>query len=203
MAKTVYDAVSTAIPRDELVDAAKKFLMHSDSNKDLVLADNIESPQFGSSDLLFLNGAKTRLRVARINDTRDTEKFIVSSMSYYWWLEQSLTISEAFHNRKTGLDMYLFSNDFSAAIEYVMDNLGRKFNVHLLKYNILQVEGLDEPAIYFQRMTPRDLAQDVPAEKHNSQEEAPPTEETETSDALEISAPELEEFYRLKEHYLD
>ncbi|MBN1843223.1 MAG: hypothetical protein JW883_13200 [Deltaproteobacteria bacterium] len=203
MAKTVYDAVSTAITRDELVDAAKRFLMHSGSNKDLVLLDNIESPQFGSSDLAFVNGEKTLLMVARINDARDTEKFIVSSMSYYWWLEQFLTISEVFHNGKTGLDMHLFSNDFSAAIECVMDKLGGKFNVHLVKYNILQVEGLDEPAAYFQRMTPGDLAQDAPPEKHGSQEEAPPTEETETSDALEISAPELEEFYRLKEHYLE
>lgn len=203
MAKIVYDAVSTAIPRDELVDAAKRFLMHSGSSKDLALVANIDSPQFGSSDLAFANGEKTLLRVARINDARDTEKFIVSSMSYYWWLEQSLTVSEAFHNGKTGLDMYLFSNDFSPASECVMDKLGRKFNVHLVKYNILQVEGLNEPAIYFQHMTPGDLAQDAPAEKHGSQEEAPPTEETETSDAFEISAPELEEFYRLKEHYLD
>ena len=55
MLKTTYEAVSIAITRKELLDAVRNFLLHSGSHKDVVLADNIYSPKFGSSDLLFVN----------------------------------------------------------------------------------------------------------------------------------------------------
>ena len=203
MVRTTYEAVSIAIPRKELLDAAKKFLLHSESHKDVVLVDNIYSPKFGSSDLLFVNKARTNLTVARLNDREDSEKFIISSISYYFWLKEFVTVSEVFFNGKSELDMYLFSNDFSAAIRYLMDNLTRKLNAYPIKYSILQVEDLNEPAIYFQHMSLRDHAQDKPVKKERREEKAVLTEEQEGSASLKISPQELREFDRLKELYLD
>jgi hypothetical protein len=202
MVKIINDAVSTAIPQEELMDAAKNFLLHSGSHKDLVLGDNIASPQFGSSDLLFVNQGKMHLTVARLNDAEETEKFIISSMSYYVWLKQFVTVGEVFSNGKIEMDMYLFSPDFSAAISYLMRDLAATLEIYLVEYKILQVEGLDEPGIYFQHLSPEDIARDRPLNRNTRQLEALPTEEEETSDPLEISAEELSEFNRLEERYL-
>ncbi len=200
--KTIYDAVSMAIPTEELMDAAQKFLLHSGSPRDVVPGKNIASPQFGSSDLLFVNHNKTHLTVARLNDTEDIEKFIVSSMSYYVWLKEFVTVGEIFSSGKIEMDMYLFSHDFSTAVSYLIHAPATKLEIYLIKYHILQLEDLDEPGIYFQRLTPKDLAQDRPLKLNTRQEAALPKEEKETSDTLEISAQELSEFNRLKERYL-
>ena len=202
MLKIVNDAVSTAIPQEELMDAAKKFLLHSGSHKDLVLGDNIASPQFGSSDLLFVNPEKTHLTVARLSDTEDTEKFVVSAMSYYVWLKDLVAASEILSNEKIAIEMYLFSHDFSPAICCLLDHLAGKLDIYLIKYKILQVEGLDEPGIYFQPLTPEVVAKNTSLKGDEQKEEALPREEEETSDALEISAEELSEFNRLQERYL-
>jgi hypothetical protein len=202
MLKTTYEAVSIAITRKELLDAVRDFLLHSGSHEDVVLADNIYSPKFGSSDLLFVNKARTTLTVARLNDQEDCEKFIISSISYYFWLKEFITVSEAFLNGKSELDMYLFSHDFSAAIRYLMDNLTGKLKVYPIKYNILQVEDLTEPAIYFQHMTLRDPTQDKPVKKERQEEKAVLTQEKQGSASLKISAQESREFDRLKELYL-
>ena len=202
--KTIYDAVSMAIPTEELMGAAQKFLLHSGSHRDVVPGKNIVSPQFGSSDLLFVNHGKTRLTVARLNDTEDIEKFIVLSMSYYVWLKESVTVGEIFSSGKIEMDMYLFSHDFSPAVFYLMHQLAAQQEIHLIKYHILQVEGLDEPGIYFQRLAHRGFAQDTPLTLDTHQEAALPGEEEakETSDTLEISPEELSEFNRLEERYL-
>jgi hypothetical protein len=203
MVKIINDAISTAIPREELMDAAKKFLLHSGSHQDVVLGKNIASPEFGSSDLLFVNQGKTHLTVARLNDTEDIERFIISSMSYYVWLKDLVTASEILSNGKIEIDMYLFSHDFSTAVSYLMHHLATNLEIYLIKYHILQVEGLDEPGIYFQRLTPEDLAQDRPLTLDTRQETALPEEEKETSDTVvDISTQELSEFNRLKERYL-
>jgi hypothetical protein len=202
MLKIVNDAVSTAIPQEELMDAAKHFLLHSGSQKDLVLGDNIASPQFGSSDLLFVNPGKTHLTVARLRDTEDTEKFVISAVSYYVWLKDLVTASEILSNGKVDIDMYLFSHDFPPAISCLMDHLATKLDIYLIKYKILQVEGLDEPGIYFKPLTREDLAKNRSFERNEQKVEALPREEEETSDTLEISDEELSEFNRLQERYL-
>jgi hypothetical protein len=201
--KTTYETLSITIPRKELLDAARKFLLHSGLGNDFVLVDNIYSPKFGSSDLLFMNRAKTNLTVARLNDRKEGEDFIISSISYYFWLKEFVTISEVFFNAKGGLDMYLFSHDFSAAIRYLMDNMARRLKVYAIKYNILQVEGLNEPAIYFQHITPKNHAQDKPLKKERQEGKVILTKEKERSAALKLSVQELTEFDRLRELYLD
>ena len=203
MLQTIYDAKSTVIPRQELLDAAKSFLLCFGSDKDLILVDNIYSPKFGSSDLLLVNHAKTNLTVGRLNNRAEDEKFIIESISYYFWLKEFITISEILFNNKCGVGMYLFSHDFSAASRYLIDNLIRKLNVYLIKYNILQSESLNGPAIYFQHIAPIDHAKKKPVKKEDKEDKVVSTGEKEGSAALKISAQELREFDRLTELYLD
>ncbi|MGD8758307.1 MAG: hypothetical protein PVH78_05490 [Deltaproteobacteria bacterium] len=202
MLKIINDAVSTAIPQEELMDAAKNFLLQSGFHQDLVLADNIASPHFGSSDLLLVNPGKTQLTVARFRDTEDAEGFVIPAMAYYVWLKDLVTASELLSHGKIDIAMYLFSHNFSAAIPYLMDHVASKLDIHLVKYHILKVEGLDEPGIYFQPVTPQILGKNMSSERHEEKEEAMAREEEETSDTLDISAEELSEFNRLQERYL-
>lgn len=203
MVKTSCETVPIATPRKELLDAAKRFLLHSESHEDFVLLDNIYSPKFGSSDLLFVNKSKTNLTVGRLYDRDGGENFIISSISYYFWLKEFITIGEVFFNETCGLDMYLFSHDFSAASRYLMDNLTKEVKVYLITYKILHVEGVDEPAVYFQHITRKDHAQEKLLKKGREKERVVLTGEQERSAALKISAQELREFDRLKERYLD
>lgn len=202
MLKITCDADSIPIPKKELVDAAKRFLLHSDSNKDLILLENINSLKFGSSDLLFINEAKTNLTVAKLSNRESSDKFVISSISYCFWLIECLTAGEVFLNGKTGWDMYLFSHEFSAAICYLVDNLSQELPIHLVKYHILHVEDLDEPAIHFQCLNFKDPIQDEP-EKNGLAGPILLTGKKERSTPFEISPQELSEFHQLKQHYLD
>ena len=203
MLQTINDSESKAIPRQELLDAAKSFLLCFGSDKDLNLVDNIDSPKFGSSDLLLVNHAKTNLIVGRLNNKAEGDNFIIESISYYFWLKECITISEVLFNNKCGVGMYIFSHDFSAASCYLIDNLIRKLNVYLIKYNILQCESLNGPAIYFQHIAPIDPAKKKPARKEDIEDKVISTGEKEGSAALKISVQELREFDRLTELYLD
>ena len=203
MVKATYDAVSVAIPTKELISAAKKFLLHSDADKDLILEDNIDSPKFGSSDLLFVNKAKTSLTIVRWNhDEEEREKFVISSISYYLWLREFMTASEIFFNAKSGLEMYVFSRDFSAAACHMMEYLSKKIGVHLVRYSILEVEHVDEPGIYFQHLTLKDTADDKHVKAHGQDEQTQLTRDRQRWASLRISSEELREFERLKKLHL-
>jgi hypothetical protein len=139
-----------------------------------------------------LDKAKTNVTVARLHDGEECEKFIMASISYYFWLNEFIRASEVFFNKKSGLDMYLFSDDFSAPICYMLDNIPNKLRAYLVKYHIIQVEDLREPVIYFQHLTAKDVTPDKPEKKERQEISVPP----------KISAEELNEFNRLEELYL-
>jgi hypothetical protein len=203
MVKTTYETASLAIPRKELISAVKKFVLDSFSSRELILADNVASPNFGSSDLLFVNKAKTSLTVVRLNsDHNKCEKFIISSIAYYLWLKEFMTVSEIFLDTKSKLDMYLFSRKFSAASRLAMDHFWKDIGVHLIRYTILRVDGLDEPGIYFERLTPEGPAQDKTAKKEGQDQQTVLTEEKQEWTPLKISAEELKEFQRLRKLHL-
>ena len=205
MVKTIYRAASMVIPRAELVETAKRFLVNSGSCKDVVLADNIRSPKFGSSDLLFVNSTKTNLTAARLNHRNNgegCEKFIISSISYYFWVRQFITVSEVFLNGTCGLEMYLFSDDFSTPVRYLMDNLPNKSVFHLVQYSVLQGEDFDEPAIYFQPASFQDPPQESAIKNDDLQEDSHVSEHSMAAGPVEISPHEFSVFNRLKELYL-
>jgi hypothetical protein len=192
MVQLGYKTFSVSITRKDLVESAKKFLLHSEPDQDRILVDNIHSAQFGSSDLLFLNKAKTNVTVARLHDEGERERFVMASISYYFWLNEFIRASEVFFNRKSGLDMYLFSDDFSAPICYMIDNIQKKLKIYLVQYHFFKVEDLHEPVIYFQHITPKDMTPEKPEKKERQDSFIPP----------KISPEELNEFNRLEEFYL-
>lgn len=202
MVKAIYRADSFPITRKELVDAAKKFLLDAESNRDLILVDNVTSPQFGSSDLLFINKAKNKITVAMVNDRDDCERFIIASMSYYFWLKECIEVNTIFFKKTSGLDMYLFAHDFSAATCYLMDNLSKNLSSYPIKYSAFRVEGFDEPALHFQYMTFKGRAGDERIRNERREQEPVSTKEKSPSALLKISSRELSEFKRLKELYL-
>ena len=202
MLKMTHGALSLAIPRMELLDAAKKFVLHSDANQDLVLVENVDSPKFGSSDLLFINGDRTNLTIGKIGDTKRNERFVISSICYYFWLMECITAGRAFFNGKTRLNMYLFCHEFSDPIRYLLDNLCPVYPIYLIQYQIINVEDSDGPAIHFQHVNFEGRRQETP-ERISPEGRVLTPDEEERVVLHEISDQELREFRRLKEQHLD
>jgi hypothetical protein len=202
MLKMTHGAVSLAIPRMELLDAAKKFVLHSDANQDLVLVENVDSPKFGSSDLLFINGDRTNLTIGKLSDRESNETFVISSICYYFWLMECITAGRAFFNGKTRADMYLFSHEFSDPIRYLLDNLCQVYPIYLIQYHIINVENLDGPAIHFQHVNFKGRVQET-LERTSLEGHILSADKEERAVSQEISDQELREFHRLKEQYLD
>ncbi|MFC1890638.1 hypothetical protein ACFL4G_12870 [Thermodesulfobacteriota bacterium] len=202
MVKAAFEVPSSPIPRTTLVEAAGRFLLRSKPGEDFTPTNNIDSPGFGSSDLLFVDKARANLMAARLLDGDNCEKFIVSSISYYFWLGEFLLISEAFSRRKTELELYLFLNDFSPAVSLFMKNLAPDLRLHLVKHKALEVEGLHEPVIHFERMIFEATPKVPPVKEQEPPEKAPPAEENTAQAPPQISALEMNEFKRLREFYL-
>ncbi len=144
----------SSVPKDQLVEAAGKFLLNLGSYEDATVEENIASPKFGSSDLLLTNKAKTTIVCAKLNNGRNCEAFIVSAIAYYFWFREFMKVGQCCFNGKPRLEMYFFLDDLPAVVSYMLEKLRENVRVHLVQYNILQVEGLKGLAIYFQHVFP-------------------------------------------------
>jgi hypothetical protein len=205
MLKPTNESVLSLIQREELVGEAKTFLLNSDPNGNFVALQSINSLDYGSSDLLLVNKAKANLTAAKLRYPKDKEsgeKFVISSLCYYFWLREAITIGEVVLNVKTEVEMFLFSHDFSSAIFYLVDNLVRDFPIHVVRYSICRSEELDEPEIHFQDVTFRGTAQKGRQKSHFEKGGAL-IEGSEKPLPIAISPQELGEFCRLRERYLD
>ena len=202
MLRMTYGTVSLGISRMDLLDAAKKFVLRAASNEDLVLLENVHSPRFGSSDLLFMNRASKNLTIAKLIDESGNERFIISSICYYLWLVECITAGRAFFNAKARPDMYLFSHEFSDAIHYLCDNIWQVYPIHLIRYALVNVEGLDGPAIHFQHLNVQDRVKNA-IERNSAGRHRLLAKKKEDTIPQGISPDELAEFHRLKEQYLD
>lgn len=190
--------------RKELVHAAKAYLLKSDPPEALVVAQDINSLEYGSSDLLLVNKAKAKIIVAQIRHPEDEEsgeKFLISSLCYYFWLMEVLVVGEILLNLKPGLDLYLFSPDFSSAAFYLVDNLIKEFPIHLVRCTTGQAENFPGPAIHFQDVTLAGIAQSRRQKRYVGDGERLVKAKKEPM-SLKILPEELSEFYRLSRRYL-
>lgn len=191
------------VPRPELLEKVKDFLLDNLPYKDIVPASGLDFPGFGVPDLLFRSGDKTRLAVVRIDDGRDREGFTLGSIACYFWLKRCLSISGTIFDINCEPEMYIFSHRFSPAARCLVSGLRKSAKVHLLSYNLLRVNGLTEPVIDFHDETYADSARREPEPVRDEQESPEYEKETAAHPSVPgITPEELREFNRLKEVYL-
>ena len=202
MLKATYDAPASEISKSSLLEAAKGFLLHGKNKQSFIDLNNLDSLHFGASDLCLVNEDRTRMTVVRLGQKGEGEDFIFSCISYYFWLKQNITVTEILLNQQVEVIMYVFARDFSPAVSFLMQNLRETRSIYLVKYSILQVEGLKEPAISFQALSPQNFSTNEGGSKLSQKEQGYSQEEPRESASSELSDEELREFGRLKQLYL-
>ena len=185
------------------MEAARKFLENFQPTKGMVLTQNIPSPKFGASDLIFVDKEKERIAIVMLLDGESYETFVVSALSYYFWLEESLSAIEGVFGGKKRVGMYLFCDYFSSAIRYMIEHVSGKSDILLVQYKVLQVEGLEEPVVHFHPIDFEIPSSDTQQTHKRQIQEDLPAEQEKGLSFDEISAQELKEFNRLKALYLD
>lgn len=197
--KSARKADVATVSSSALLAAAKSYLYRQGPCQDLVAVENMDSPQFGSSDLLFVNGTRTRIICARLSRMRHSEAFVVSAMAYYRWLRQSLGVGALFFGQEPALDMYLFANSFSPATTCVLNDWLDEDSLHLVSYDIWQVDGLSQPVARFRSVTPAPAARQKPARPNIREEPARVDKKHGEADPASLSLQQWETFQRLKE----
>jgi len=189
---------SPEIARKEIIAAVQKYLSPAAA---VVLQSSPVSALFGASDLFLVDKAANRIMAARIQADEGLEQFIISAISYFYWLQETWRA-----HRRSGdaaePEVYLFARDISAPTGYLVDKCCQALRLSLIQYHILQIEDLPEPAIFFQRRGPREYVGNM---NQALAATAPSPARAPALSALlaEVSPQELQEFSRLKKSYLD
>ncbi len=204
MTKETFSVKSLAVSKDKLVAPVSRYFLSGRFLERLPEAvENVVSPEFGSSDLLFLDEKNGEVTAVRINAGNDVEKFVVEALSYGLWLQEAVAVAAALFRRQWRLEVYLFSPDFTP-VRRLVQGLAGKIRTHLVEYELLPMEDRKEPVICFrERELPELPAGAVAA--GNGERESPggelPLRES-LIGSLGISEEELKEFERLKAQYL-
>ena len=197
--KSAHEVHAGGIPRSVLLRAARTYLLRADDKKGFFAVDNIDSPRFGSSDLLFVNKTRTRVVCAKLSREKNGEAFVVSAVAFYCWLKKLMQVGASLFGRQATLDMVLFANDFTPAVTYMMDAFAADASIHLIQYNIFRVEGLEHPVVRFRPVKPIRKGR-----RNNETQDAAQTMQTQNkdqqkNDSQDISRREWEAFQHLKE----
>ncbi len=198
--KLAHGADPATLSGPELRGAARAFLLGGYFKEGFSVAPNIDSPEFGSSDLLLVDKSKINIICAKLHHGRDCEAFVVSAMAYYFWLKEFLKVGAIFLQQQAHLDMFLFSGRFPASISCLTGHLKGDTRVHLIQYNVFNVEGMEDPVVSFQYVIPGPNADDQRARKKGVVQRPPalPRQESE-SDAPDSPRREFDAFNRLKD----
>jgi hypothetical protein len=197
--KSAHEVHVGGIPRSVLLRAARTYLLRADDKKGFFAVENIDSPRFGSSDLLFVNKTRTRIVCAKLSREINGEAFVVSAVAFYCWLKKLMQAGASLFGRQATLDMVLFANDFTPAVTYMMDVFAADASVHLIQYNIFRVEALEHPVVRFRPVKPIRKGR-----RNNETQDAEQTTQTQNKDQQspepqDISRREWEAFQDLKE----
>jgi len=164
--------------------------------RDLV---NIDSPGFGSSDLVLANPSRTRLHIARLCLEEEGHRFFLDSLAFGSWVREALGVSTRLFRTSGTFVLYLFAPGFPESAQALRAPVSGLFQVELIPYAVLRVEGRPDPVIHLMR-PPRNSQQAVQAPKP-----APPGGPSETVCPEEIPAgltpEEVAEFARLEKLY--
>ena len=93
MLKATYEASASEIEKSRLLEAARGFLLHGKYEQSFINLRNLDSVHFGASDLCLVNKDRTCITVVRLGQEGEGENFILSSLSYYFWVKQNITVT--------------------------------------------------------------------------------------------------------------
>lgn len=110
----------------------------------------LDSSRFGTSDLVYVNPAERHVVCARLDVGNETERFLLSSISYYFWLRELVHAARSLFDESPTLDMFIFLNRLPGGVCYMLEKLRDNLRVHLIRYRVLPVGGGRETALYFE-----------------------------------------------------
>jgi hypothetical protein len=197
--KSAYEVDVAGIPSSALLRAAKTYLLRADADKEFVAVDNIESPKFGASDLLFVNKARTRVVCAKLARGKNCEAFVVSGLAFYCWFEELMQVGAPLFGHRATLDMVLFSHGFPPAVAYMTDRWAPDVRVRPIEYNVFRIEGLSHPVVRFRPVRTGRLVRRKTEKPPLQKEDAERNKHQQQSEPLDNSRQEWEAFQRLKE----
>jgi hypothetical protein len=157
--KSAYEVDVAGIPSSALLRAAKKYLLRADVEKVFFAVDNIESPRFGASDLLFVNKTRSRVVCAKLARGKDCEAFVVSGVAFYFWLKEMMQVGASLFGHRLTLDMVLFYHGFSPAVSYLNNRWLQNARIRPIEYNVFRIEGLKHPVVRFRPVRTHRLAE--------------------------------------------
>jgi hypothetical protein len=197
--KTAHEVDMAGIPSSALLQAARTYLLRADAYKEFVAVENIDSPRFGSSDLLLVNKTRTRVVCAKLARTKDCEAFVVSAIAFRGWLKSLMHVGASLFGQPATLDMVLFANGFPEAVACMMDEWAKDTKIHLITFNIFRVEDLRHPVVRFRPVRTGRVAQQKTEKPTAKKETATQNRYQQASESQDISRQEWETFQHLKD----
>lgn len=178
------------------------FLLGSQQRNQVVFLENIDSPEFGRSDLIFVSQQDDTLNIVRLNDEHQTERFVVTSLAYCLWIRHFTSVHGALLNTRGGLTLHLISCEFAPAVVSAAALLAGRVDLNLVRYQVLMIEGLNEPIVYFEQVAPPKPPQHVTGKLFESSWDLIPAQEGGHAAPSNVTAEEMGEFNRLlKQHF--
>jgi hypothetical protein len=140
--------------RQELLEAAGQYIRRLVNNDAIRAAENIASPRYGKSDLLFVTPTGGHVVVVKLDDGKERERFLISSISYYFWLRELMHAVSPFLGQMPKLDMFFFLGHVPVGVSFMLEKLRDNLRVHLIRYRIVPSENEKERALYFEHVFP-------------------------------------------------
>jgi len=175
--------------KKDIVQAVEGFL-RSNHPEHLVTMENIGSSRFGTSDLVLFNKRNMHILCARIHQGKKRSDFLISSLAYGAWLEETLNTSTPFFSKSPRLFLYLFSDNYPSSATHTLKQMTGASSICLVRYHVLQVPDEEIPIVYFRFVFPSTSIEN----RSNTQKD---------SHFPGISKEEWRTFNRLKERALE
>jgi hypothetical protein len=140
--------------RHELLAAVAKYIRRFPNNRALRAAENIVSPRYGRSDLLFVAPTGGHVVCVKLDDGKECERFLISSISYYFWLKELIHAARFFFGKMPRLDMFFFLGHISEDVSFMLEKLRDNLRVHLIQYRFMRSENEKERVLCLEQLLP-------------------------------------------------
>ncbi len=188
-----------AAARTDLVQAARNYLATCEPEHPVQDLLNIDSPTFGSSDLILANPARTRLHIARFCTDGRVHRFLVDALAFGCWTRDMIGVSTRVFRTSATFTLYLFAPSFPETARALLVPFSGLFQVELVPFALVRIAGRPNPVIHVLRQSSHSSA--VP-ESPGVVLPTPPTDAIPTEDfPAGLTPEEVAEFLRLENLY--